>query len=284
MSDLKDTKILVVDDNELNLKVAVKMLKKYNFNNIDQVHSGAECLELIKTNKYDLIILDDMMPNMSGTETMIEMKKDSEFKTPVVVLTANALAGMREEYIKKGFDEYLAKPIDKEEFIRVLNKLLSTSITSEQDNIDKEPEIEVLEETPSSTIDFKEPPEIDNETFLRNSGVDMDKSLELLGDMEMYNMTFNDFANELESKWSKIEQEKLSSDTENYSIDVHSLKSDCKYLGFYDLADIAYEHELKSKENDIDFINKNFDRLELEYEKVLHIVKEYKEKLSKQTL
>ena len=62
---------------------------------------------------------------------------------------------------------------------------------------------------------------------------------------------------------------------ENYAIDVHALKSDCKYLGFYDLADVAYEHELKSKENDVDFVNENFEKLEIEYSKVLKIVKEY---------
>ena len=75
------------------------------------------------------------------------------------------------------------------------------------------------------------------------------------------------------------QQEKLQNDMENYAIDVHSLKSDCKYLGFYDLADVAYEHELKSKENDSNFVNENFERLANEYLKVLNIVKEYKDRL-----
>ena len=71
----------------------------------------------------------------------------------------------------------------------------------------------------------------------------------------------------------------FSTTMENYAIDVHSLKSDCKYLGFYDLADVAYEHELKSKENDSTFVNDNFERLANEYLKVLNIVKEYKDRL-----
>ena len=107
----------------------------------------------------------------------------------------------------------------------------------------------------------------------------MDKALEALGDMEMYNETFRDFEQELESKWSKLEEEKLAGDMENFAIDVHALKSDCKYLGFYNLADVAYEHELKSKENDKDFVDQNFNRLETEYEKVLNIVKEYKDRI-----
>ncbi len=112
--------------------------------------------------------------------------------------------------------------------------------------------------------------------WLESKGVDVAHALELLGDMEMYNMTMEDFAAELENKWSKLEQEKLQNDMENYAIDVHSLKSDCKYLGFYDLADVAYEHELKSKENNSAFVNDNFERLENEYAKVLKIVNEYK--------
>ena len=106
----------------------------------------------------------------------------------------------------------------------------------------------------------------------------MDKALELLGDMEMYDMTMEDFASTLEQKWSKLEEEKLANDMENYAIDVHSLKSDCKYLGFYDLADVAYEHELKSKENDSQFVNDNFERLNNEYVKVLNTVNEYKDR------
>ena len=286
--DLKNTKILLVDDNELNLKVGTKMLERYGCSNVTQAHSGFECLDLVKENQYDLILLDDMMPKMSGRETLVELRKIPDFSIPVVALTANAISGMREKYLEQGFDEYLAKPIEKEEFIKVLNKTLSTNtvnkkvevVENSEENVEElEPVVEESNNREEVPIEVEEPPEIDNETFLRNHGVDMDKALELLGDMEMYNATFSDFEKELESKWSRIEQEKLSGDMENYSIDVHSLKSDCKYLGFYDLADVSYEHELKSKENDIDFVNNNFDRLENEYAKVLHIVKEYKEKL-----
>ena len=134
---------------------------------------------------------------------------------------------------------------------------------------------EILDIDETTTQEVNEPPKISDEDYLRSHGVDMDKALELLGDMEMYNETMKDFSSTLEEKWSKIEQEKLTSDMENYAIDVHALKSDCKYLGFYDLADVAYEHELKSKENDVDFVNDNFEKLELEYSKVLKIVKEY---------
>ena len=121
--DFSNKKILVVDDNKLNLKVASKLLSNYNIN-IDTCLSGAEALEILKTNNYNLILMDDMMPKMNGKEVLKELKKDKNFKIPVVVLTANAIAGMREKYLEHGFDDYLAKPIDKEELKRILNRFL----------------------------------------------------------------------------------------------------------------------------------------------------------------
>lgn len=111
--------------------------------------------------------------------------------------------------------------------------------------------------------------------YLKENGVNMDNSLELLGDMEMYNMTMGDFIADVEAKWDRINKFKEASDMPNYAIEVHSLKSDCKYLGFMDLADISYQHELKSKENDVNFVNEHFDELVNEYNKVIKFVKTY---------
>lgn len=119
----ENKKVLVVDDNSLNIKVACKLLEKYGLN-IDTALSGVECIEKVKTITYDLILMDDMMPNMSGTETLKELKKNPEFNTPVIALTANALVGMRENYLKEGFLEYLAKPIEKEELEKCLKHFL----------------------------------------------------------------------------------------------------------------------------------------------------------------
>lgn len=117
-------KVLLVDDNKLNLKVATRLLEGYQIQ-LDAVLSGAECLERVKENTYDLILLDDMMPHMSGGETLSNLKKIKGFDTKVVVLTANAISGMKEKYLDSGFDDYLAKPIDKLELRRVLNEYLS---------------------------------------------------------------------------------------------------------------------------------------------------------------
>jgi len=113
--------------------------------------------------------------------------------------------------------------------------------------------------------------------YLEDNGVDVEHALELLGDMDMYNMTISDFMSEVEAKWGRIVDYKNQNDMEDYAIEVHSLKSDCKYLGFMKLADISYQHELKSKEKDTAFVNYHFAELEEEYLKVLAIAREYVE-------
>ena len=121
---IQGKKVLVVDDNKLNIKVATRLLKDYKLE-VDSCLSGFECLEKLKTNKYDLIFMDDMMPKLSGRETLKKIKEDTTFKTPVVALTANAIAGMEEEYLEEGFDGYLPKPIERKALDNIVNKYLN---------------------------------------------------------------------------------------------------------------------------------------------------------------
>ncbi len=127
--NLVNKKVLVVDDNDLNLKIADRLLKKYNLQ-VDTCKSGYECLEKIKDQTYDLIFMDDMMPKMSGTETLHIIQESPTFKTKVIALTANAIEGMKEKYIEEGFKDYLAKPIDKDELEKVLRRHLNHEIES----------------------------------------------------------------------------------------------------------------------------------------------------------
>jgi len=123
--DLSSKKILIVDDNRVNLKVASRLLKDYQVET-EEVSSGDECITKIRSGKtYDLILMDDMMPRMSGVETLKHLKELEDFNIPTVALTANAISGMREKYLSEGFDDYLAKPIDKKELEKVLQKFLS---------------------------------------------------------------------------------------------------------------------------------------------------------------
>ncbi len=125
--EVKDKLVLVVDDNKINLKVAERLLETYGIKT-ECVESGFICIDNLKSGKkYDLILMDDMMPRMSGVETLKKIKSEiKDFNIPVIALTANALTGMKEKYISDGFDDYLAKPINKDQLNRVINEYLNT--------------------------------------------------------------------------------------------------------------------------------------------------------------
>ena len=124
--EVKNKTVLVVDDNKINLKVAERLLQTYGVD-VECVESGFICIDNLKSGKkYDLILMDDMMPKMSGVETLQKIKVEiPQFDIPVIALTANALTGMREKYLADGFNDYLAKPINKDELNRVINEYLN---------------------------------------------------------------------------------------------------------------------------------------------------------------
>lgn len=123
---IPNKKILVVDDNEINLIVASELLG-YTKASVETVDGGIPCIEIIKKEKYDFILLDHIMPDMDGIKTLKEIKKLSEdenksFHAIIIALTANAIEGSKEDYIKQGFDDYLPKPIDMNQVQEVLRK------------------------------------------------------------------------------------------------------------------------------------------------------------------
>lgn len=111
--------------------------------------------------------------------------------------------------------------------------------------------------------------------ILKNYGVDLNKSLELLGDMDMYNEVMNDFLSMIDSKVASLEKYRSINDMKNYAIEVHSLKSDVRYLGFMALGDMAYELELRSKENDIASVSAKHPALMAEVKKMIGICRLY---------
>ena len=116
-------RILIVDDNKLNIKVATRLLSDLPYE-IDECYNGKECLEKLKSNSYDLILMDIMMPEMDGEETIKKLRNSSDFKTPVIALTADAVAGANEKYMSEGFIDYLAKPFKKEDLENKIVKVL----------------------------------------------------------------------------------------------------------------------------------------------------------------
>ena len=124
-TNYSNKRILVVDDNKLNLKVALRFMEKYQFQT-DEAYSGEECIEKVKSGEhYDIIFMDIMMPTMSGVEAFHELQKIKGFSIPVIIaLTADAVEGAREKYLNEGFAEYISKPIVREHLDEVIHKVL----------------------------------------------------------------------------------------------------------------------------------------------------------------
>ena len=258
--DCSNKSILVVDDNKLNIKVARRSIEALGFKNIDECYNGQECLDKIKNgNYYDVILMDIMMPIMSGETCIKELKQIPNFKTPVIALTADAVAGSEEKYKSEGFIDYIAKPFSKDQIKEKISNIFGT----------KEVCAGNTETLSSKTIkDSKE-------DYLKENNIDYNKGIELFGSMDMYNNMLSDWYKGINDKWSKIISYKNNKDMTNYSIEVHSLKSDSKYFGFTRLAELSLNHELKSKENDIEYVNNNFNELEIEYRRIMNIVNNY---------
>ena len=197
-------KILVVDDNKLNIKVACRSLKDFNFE-IDECYDGQECLDKINQgNTYDLILMDIMMPNMSGETCIAELKKMSSFNIPVIALTADAVAGAREKYISEGFIDYISKPFSKEQIKEKLDIIFVNN-----KKVVKEEKVEpVIEEKidwntvpayssdsndVSSSIQEVSSEEVYNEEYLLKNGIDYNKGVELLGDLDTYKDMLSDW-------------------------------------------------------------------------------------------
>lgn len=118
----KNRRILIVDDSKLNIKIARKVLNACNFYDVEECYNGQQCLDKINSdNQYDLILMDIMMPEMSGEVALTKLKENSRFKTPVIALTADAVAGAKEKYMAEGFTDYLAKPFTKDQLREKIN-------------------------------------------------------------------------------------------------------------------------------------------------------------------
>lgn len=277
--DYINKKILIVDDNKLNIKVARRVTDALNIKKVDECYNGKECLEMVSSNNdYDIILMDIMMPVMNGEEALKKLKEINGFNTPVIALTADAVAGSKEKYIKQGFVEYLAKPFNKESLKEKLDKIFNNKEETSEDRWKNVPKYEFG--TTMKTLDEEIKEETnDSEKILEDAAIDYKLGLENFGSTEMYKQMLQDWYNEVTEKWDRIVSNKEN--MKEYSIDVHSLKSDSKYFGFTDLAKLSLEHELKSKDGDKEYISKHFNELETEYKRVLEVVSKYLNKTSK---
>lgn len=263
-----DARILVIDDTEMNLTVIKHLLKKTEIR-IDTAKSGREGIEQAKAHSYDILFIDHMMPELDGIETFKLIRKEwHNKKTPAVALTANAIAGAREMYLREGFTDYLAKPVDGETLERLIISLLpKEKVLRSHEDIQEEivpeesnkTEVEKTEEIPDW---LKAIPEIDITEGLNNCG-----------DLDGYMSIVSTFHRSAKTKAEEIEAYYLTGDLENYTIMVHALKSSARIIGAKALSELAKELEFAGKEKNETFIKENTDRL-------LSMYRELDEKLS----
>ena len=235
-----NAKILVVDDNEMNLAVVKALLKKYKVQ-LQTAGSGRECLELVKHNRYDIKFLDHMMPEMDGIETLNKMKVQKENisrESKVIALTANAIKGAREKYLEAGFEDYVEKPINSKILGSIIQKNLSQDL------------IEFIK---------KENEEFSNVAF--GLFENMEEIIENVGGLDTYNEILKNYylaidciENEINEYFEKID---VDDNLKNYTIKVHALKSSAKTIGAKDLAELAQEMEYYGKNGEVDKIKLN---------------------------
>ena len=243
--------ILVVDDNAVNRKVLRSLLKETQVQ-IAEAGGGAECLELVQENHYDLIFLDHMMPEMDGVETLHRMKQLSGYPcedTPVVVLTANAVLGAKEKYLAEGFDDFLSKPIVPEKLENMIKKMLPQELLQEAAG---------AEATMGLQQQGTDVPEDMLEGLPQVDGLDWRYAWLHLPDMELLAYAVKEFYGQIASAADKLEQAygqiTQQEQLENYRIQVHAMKSLAATVGLMPLSGVAKLLENAAKNGRIEVL------------------------------
>ena len=265
-----DAKLLVVDDTEMNLFV-VKGLLKNTLIKMDTAKSGAEALELINDNKYDAMLIDQRMPEMDGMELIKRIRHNLDNPNnnkPCICLTANAVAGVKEQCLLAGFDDYLEKPVDGKTLEDTLIKYLPKELVKvkEQDEADAD-----NREAPEESCEAKEPSVEaagDNQILkdLEAKGlIDIEAGISYAGSDDMFIATVQFFRDAIDEKADEIETLYFKEDVETYGAKVHALKSSARIIGAKDLSEKALALEKAANEKDWDFVKANNTELLSDY-------------------
>lgn len=257
-----DAHILVVDDNAMNRKVFMGLLKKTKLK-IDEAESGKECINLCRNNKYDIVFLDHMMPEMDGVETLKHMKGLEEFvnaDTPMIVLTANAISGAKEEYLKAGFNDYLTKPINPEKLEKMIVRYLPKELVKEGISIKE------MTEPESNADNANDLPEI--------AGINWGYALQIMKDKDLLVSTVESFAKlgkknstDLKNLYENIlksNEDNSSEAFKEYRILVHSMKSSAAMIGICGISEVAKWLEYAARDENLSEI-KNLTEYFLEH-------------------
>ncbi len=253
-------KVLIVDDNVINRKVARGFLKNYAFD-LTEAESGPEAIEKVNADRYDFIFMDHMMPDMDGVEAAEIIRRDcGENGTyPVMIaLTANAMEGMRERFLEHGFQDFIAKPLDRIE----LNQLLLRWVPEKY----RQTEEAEAESKPLDPAEF------------RIDGVDMNAAMKYYsGDEEGFVELLDLYCIDGKRK-TELLYEVVETDILRYQIEVHGLKSASANIGAMKVSAMAREQENAAVQGDREFIHKQFPMLIAEYENLLANIGQFLER------
>ena len=259
-----DAKVLVVDDNAMNLAVFQALLKRTKVK-IVTADSGKACLDLVMKEKYQIIFMDHMMPEMDGIETLHAMKMLADCPnedTPVIVLTANAITGAKEMYLKEGFVDFLTKPIEGELLEKTVAAYLPPDLIRTGEEISEETEGEVPREEKG-----EEPLTKQEETYLQQ-GISIRQGLNYAGgNRDVYLDLIEMFLKGKEQQEQRIRELLEKGEIAEYGVLTHGLKGNARMLGADRLADIAFEHEKAGKAGQIEYAREHWDELAQEWER-----------------
>ena len=239
-----DAHILVVDDTDMNLTVIEGLLSKTDIN-LDTASGGAEALGLTKENKYDLILMDQRMPHMDGTETMNRIRSQTDgmnVDTPVICLTADAVSGARNKYLEEGFTDYLSKPVEGSTLEAALIKYLPPEKIIVQEESDSE-----SEQQPQEKSELEE-------FYSRTEGLNYESAIRSCSNEAILTKTLQQFYNSIQNNLRDIEKFLSEEDIKNYTIKVHALKSSARLIGADELSSQAAYLEDCGNNNDTDSI------------------------------
>ena len=262
----KDVHLLVVDDNLMNIKVVEGLLKKYDIK-VTYALSGAEALEKIEAESYDFIFMDHMMPEMDGVETAhrIRAKRGRYYETvPIIALTANAVAGSREMFLKEGFADFIEKPLEVSVLERVLKRNLPEKKIiyldgSKTENEPGEKIIHTRSEAREKKPAGEEVKKDMGEEGLRIGKLDIEKAFMFCGGEESFLMLISMFCEDYKATRKELDELFAARDWKNYTIKIHALKSTMKNFGESECSALAYELEKAGKEGRTDYILENHE-------------------------
>lgn len=256
-------KVLIVDDNEINLAVAEGLLKPLKMQVIT-ANGGIKALKLLENERFDIVFMDHMMPEVDGVETtrIIRRMHPELNDMPIIALTANAVGDAKKMFLAEGMNDFCAKPIELNALVAMVKKWLPQEMIKKADEADFEAE---------EITDDKE----QNSGELIISDLDIAYALNLIGSMDVFWTIFNKYYESIESKSAYIKECEMKEDISNYTIEVHALKSSSKQIGAMALSEMAAELEKAGNEKDLAKIHEKTGEMLNKYYSYIHEFKPF---------